>query len=494
MLSQIDLSKSLPRDQYKWEKKELSLRLAALQRQLIVDGIPVVIVLEGWDGVGKGSLINSLIYNLDARSYRVIGKDLTGVEDFLILRKYWKNMPSPGNITLFDRSWNSKAIDEFILGEKADLHKLNRHLKSVKEFEKQIIDSGVCLIKVFFHMDSLSIEARFEEWLAEKERKHYVSKLDLKRHEHYDAYFSLYDRIIKQDYVSGNQWHLIPALDFNYAVIQFGEVLEKRLQVAINLKRNKPILSKSLSGKQNSFSGQTSLLSEMDLNHSLSKEDYKLALKERQRNLLLLEAKIRELGIPVVLLFEGWDAAGKGGAIKRLIKKLDPRGYQVIPVAAPNAVENLYHYLWRFWIKMPHEGQIKIFDRSWYGRLMVERVEGFCSDLEWQRAFREINQLESYLVNSGVHVLKFWIQIDKEEQLRRFEARKMDPEKQWKITDEDWRNRDKWDDYEIAVNDMLSLCNQTQASWNLIEGNCKYFARVKVLDEILKHFEKLLNV
>ena len=231
----------------------------------------------------------------------------------------------------------------------------------------------------------------------------------------------------------------------------------------------------------------------MDLSVSCEKEAYRHELKKLQDRLGELHGELYRRRIPVVLGFEGWDAGGKGGAIKRLTQALDPRGYQVNPTASPNDIEKKHHYLWRFWNNMPKDGHIAIFDRTWYGRVMVERIEGFCTTQEWQRAYREINDMERQLVNAGAIVLKFWMQIDKDEQERRFNERMADPQKQWKITDEDWRNREKWDAYEVAVDEMLIRTSTSRAPWIIVEGNSKYYARLKVLRIVIDAIEERLR-
>ena len=222
--------------------------------------------------------------------------------------------------------------------------------------------------------------------------------------------------------------------------------------------------------------------------HQMSVEQQKL-----QKKLEVLHGELYRLRIPVVIGFEGWDAAGKGGAIRRLTSHLDPRGYKVNPTAAPNDVEKVHHYLWRFWREMPKAGHIAIFDRTWYGRVMVERIEGFCGEADWKRAYQEINEMEEHMANFGAVIVKFWIHIDKDEQERRFKERMEDPAKQWKITDEDWRNREKWDAYEQAVNEMLVRTSTTYAPWTIIEGNSKYFARVKVLETVVEAMEEKIR-
>lgn len=487
ILDKVDLKRSLSKDRYKEQKKAFEPTLAHLQRSIQQKKISTVIIIEGWDGVGKGELINSVIFSLDPRSFHVIGKDLSAPDDFLLLRKYWKNLPAEGKISIFDRSWYSRAIDDYVIGN-GDEKIFKRRLESFRSFEKQLSDSGVLLIKFFFHLSKGMIEERFNAWVAEKERKHYVTELDKKRHIYYDKYYQVYDEVLETDKGSKCAWHVFPASDFFYASSEFCNTLIQRIEGHLV---SKDTDEGNVTEKRviTSYSQKKPILPSLDLSKTVTKSDYKQLLKDRQKKLIALEAYIRNKGIPLVLVFEGWDAAGKGGAIKRFIKRLDPRGYQVVPISAPNVVEHRFHYLWRFWIRMPHAGQIRIFDRSWYGRVMVERIEGYCSENEWKRAFEEINQMESYLTDSGVILMKFWIHIDADEQLRRFQLRQEDPQKQWKITDEDWRNREKWDQYSIVVEDMISICDKPNAPWHLIEGNCKYHARIKVIDKILGTFE-----
>ncbi len=231
----------------------------------------------------------------------------------------------------------------------------------------------------------------------------------------------------------------------------------------------------------------------VDLSLSLNKKDYVIQLNRRQ-------IQVRELGYqvyvqkrPVVILYEGWDAAGKGGNIKRLTEKLDPRGYVVYPISAPEGEDKTHHYLYRFWRRLPERGQIAIFDRTWYGRVLVERVEGFATEAEWKRAYREINSFERNLRDFGTIIIKFWIHISREEQLRRFEQRKASGYKAWKLTDEDWRNREKWPQYERAVHDMLLKTSTVTAPWTIVEGNDKHWARVKALSTVVDVLSKELD-
>ncbi|MCB0289047.1 MAG: phosphate--AMP phosphotransferase, partial [Calditrichaeota bacterium] len=235
-----------------------------------------------------------------------------------------------------------------------------------------------------------------------------------------------------------------------------------------------------------------SILNRVDLSPALEKADYLKKVKKYQERIRDLEHEVYVKRIPVVIVYEGWDAAGKGGNIKRLTQHMDPRGYEVIPIAAPNDIEKRHHYLWRFWQEMPKAGHIAIFDRSWYGRVLVERVEGFCTPEEYKRAYREINEMEEHLANYGTVLVKFWLQIDKEEQLRRFTERKNSPFKSWKLTDEDWRNREKWDIYQDAVEEMLFRTSSPHARWTIVESNSKYYARLKALKTVIGAIEAKL--
>ncbi len=235
------------------------------------------------------------------------------------------------------------------------------------------------------------------------------------------------------------------------------------------------------------------MLSTIDLSLTLSDEEYEASLIRYQVALFKLAYQVYIQQRPVMIVFEGWDAAGKGGVIRRLTEKLDPRGFVVYSIAAPKGDEATHHYLWRFWSRLPETGQIAIFDRSWYGRVMVERIEGFCTEAEWKRAYREINDFERQLVDFGVVLFKFWLHIDKDEQLSRFESRANDKLRSWKLTDEDWRNREKWDVYQEAVNEMLLKTSTISAPWTIVEGNSKPYARIKILRTVVDKLSDTLS-
>ena len=235
------------------------------------------------------------------------------------------------------------------------------------------------------------------------------------------------------------------------------------------------------------------MLEKLDMTKKLSNKEYSERIESAQSRLRKLEYKMYRKGVPVLCVFEGWDAAGKGGTIKRVTEMLDPRGFTVSSYAAPQVEEKTHHYLWRFWRNLPRTGHLSIFDRSYYGRVLVERVEGFIDEPTWQRAYQEINEFESHHASFGMVICKFWLHITPEEQLRRFRGRELDPFRQYKLTEEDWRNRAKFPQYTAAVEDMLMRTSTPHAPWYVIEANDKHYARVKVVEDVVEAVENRLN-
>ena len=373
--------------------------------------------------------------------------------------------------------------------------------RDICSFEKQLTDSKAVIIKLFLYISREEQKKRFKKLEESGETAWRVTKEDWKRNEDYDRYLKINEEMLERTDTEYAPWTIIEATDKSYGAMKILKTVTETLEDALakmaeeerlkeEKKKSAETLLKAGENPAENSRYQNGVLSGIDLSKTMTREAYKKEIDRLQKKLELLHSELYRLRIPVVLGFEGWDAGGKGGAIRRLTSHLDPRGYQVCPTAAPNDVEKKHHYLWRFWNRMPKAGHIAIFDRTWYGRVMVERIEGFCREEEWRRAYQEINEMESHLVNAGAVVLKFWLQIDKDEQKRRFEERMRIPEKQWKITDEDWRNREKWDQYELAVNEMLVRTSTTYAPWIVVEGNCKYYARVKVLRTVVEALEK----
>ena len=494
MLEKIDLSKTIKKKEAKEKLKKLDAEVAALQRKARELKIPVMVVFEGWGASGKGRLINRLIQPLDPRGFKVysIQKASEEEESHPYLWQFWKRLPSRGRMYIFDRSWYTQ-----ILRERADHHRTQEQTAcsyhEINSFERMLTLDGMLIVKFFLHISKAEQKRRFEKLESSPETKWRVTKEDWKHHRQYEEYFAVNDEMLVSTDTGSAPWHVVEAENGSYAALRILDCMVRALRGRIQAETEKLGRKSEPYFYAGGSSGSSTPLAKADLSRTVKKEKYKEKLKEYQKRLALLQSELYREKIPVVLGFEGWDAAGKGGAIKRLTECMDPRGYEVIPTSAPNDYEKAHHYLWRFWTKMPAGGHLAIFDRTWYGRVMVERVEGFCSREEWQRAYREIQEMEEQLAQAGVLILKFWLQIDKEEQERRFLARRENPEKSWKITEEDWRNRAKWDQYEPAVNEMIVKTSTAKAPWIIVEGNCKYYARLKVLKTVVEALEKRLD-
>ena len=494
MLEKIDLNKKADKKMYRGALDEAQLQLGLLQRECKAAGIPVIIVFEGMGAAGKGVQINRLIQALDPRGFDVYACERATEEERMrpFLWRYWTKTPAKGRIAIFDRSWyRSLQVDRFDgltpEGQIADA------CQDILSFEKQLSDDGTVIIKLFLYIHKAEQKKRFKKLAESKETSWRVTKEDWQRNKEFDRYLQINEEMLEKTDTDYAPWTIIEALDKDYAALKIITTVMDRLKYELEKKRaaNGEPDKISLEASRQQF--QNGVLSGIDLTKSLTEAEYKEKLKKLQKRLSQLHSEIYRLRIPVVIGFEGWDAGGKGGAIKRLTSNLDPRGYQVNPTASPNDIEKVHHYLWRFWNNVPKAGHIAIFDRTWYGRVMVERIEGFCTEAEWKRAYQEINEMESHMANSGAVVLKFWLHIDKEEQERRFKERQENPAKQWKITEEDWRNRAKWEQYEEAVNEMLVRTSTTYAPWIVVEGNDKRYARVKVLKTVVEAMEKKIR-
>ena len=380
------------------------------------------------------------------------------------------------NVTHLVRDARKVQQSILLVGELSDIY--------VTSYDKMLTDDNYLVLKFFLH---LSPEQQKKN-IAKNAKTLGKAWRDLNpaidESEDYDKFLPHYEKMLEATDTVNAPWHLIADDDPRSARLEvftkIADAIEKAVQMPVE-----PAADKRTAATYD-------VLSTIDANKELTKEEYKEKLDKYQKKLTQLQIEMFKAQIPVVIGFEGWDAAGKGGAIRRLTAALDPLGFHVHPIAAPNVVEKQFHYQWRFWTRLPQPGTIAIFDRTWYGRVMVERIEGFAKPQEWQRAYDEIKDMEAQWSEHGIAIAKFWLQIDKDEQLRRFNDRQNDPNKQWKITDEDWRNRDKWDAYEAAVNEMLVRTDTSYAPWTVVEGNNKYYARLKVLKTVIDLFERKL--
>ncbi len=492
MLDKVDLNVTLDKETFKTKKKTYVNQIAALQRKAKTLGIPILIIFEGWDASGKGTLINKLTVPLDPRNLVVYSSRRQLSDDELkrhFLWRYWTRIPEQGQIVILDEGYYSEVISDLTMTGNERRHRY----REINEFEKMLADSGVIVVKFFIHISKKEQKARFKKLMKNPSTRWRVTEKDLAQNINYKNFKKEMDFGLELTDSESAHWHVIEGGDKRFATIKMMDILAAELSRGIEKRENtvvpenKPLIS----AQDDPY--RTSVLSGVDMSPSLSPEEYKSELKKYQKRLRILEYELYRKRVPVIIGFEGWDAGGKGGAIKRLCQNLDPRGYMVHPTASPSKEELAHHWLWRFWKNIPKQGHIAIFDRTWYGRVMVEPIEGFCSAEEYNRAFSEINTFERQMSEYGAVVLKFWMNITKDEQEARFNARMENPDKQWKITDEDWRNREKWDQYEVAVDRMLLKTSTENAPWIVVEGNDKLYARVKVIKSVVEAIEKKLK-
>lgn len=470
--------------------KEARERLASLQMKLKEHKFPVLILMEGWGAAGKGSLIGKIIKNIDPRFFKVVTMEQSDQEEmrYPFLHRYFVEIPEAGKFALYDSGWMNEVCMKRARKE-IDSQTYQQRVHCIKRFERQLTDNGYLVMKFFCHITQEEQKKRMEALLARKDTRWRVSESDRWQNQHYEKCEKILGKYMEDTNISTAPWYIIDAEKKKWAQLQVLETLCNGIDIAMqNSSHAVPIL-------QNVFPLVTMpKLSEISLEEkTISEEEYQAQRKELQAQLRDLHNRLYRKQVPVIICYEGWDAAGKGGNIKRITEALDPRGFEVQPIASPEPHEKARHYLWRFWNRLPKTGHITIFDRTWYGWVMVERLEGFCTENDWQRAYNEMNEFEKDLYDWGAVIIKFWVQIDKDTQLERFTARQNTPEKQWKITDEDWRNREKWDDYEKAVDEMLQKTSTTYAPWYILESVDKKYARIKALKIVIRRLEEALN-
>ena len=488
MLKDYKKSEKCPDEEIERRLEDLRAGLSAKQTLIKEHKLPVLVILEGWGAAGKGSVLGKIIRNIDPRFFKVATMGEKTEDDLRkpFLYRHFVKIPEAGKYQFLDGSWMEEVTGGYLSGELSEKEYKSR-MASIKNFERQLTDNGYLVLKFFFHIDEKEQKKRIEKLLDDKNTRWRVSEFDKWQNKHYAKCLDVYEEYLSQTNQSQAPWYIIDAKDKKQAQVQLLEILVNGIDTALSRGAQAvPIL-------QNQFPlRKTPELSEIPLDKAVPDDQYRVELDRLQKKLAKLHNEIYRKKIPVIIAYEGWDAAGKGGNIKRITGALDPRGFEVHPIASPEPHEKARHYLWRFWTRLPRTGHVAIFDRTWYGRVMVERIEGFCSENDWQRAYNEINEFEKELTDWGAVVIKFWVQIDKDTQLKRFTARQNTPEKQWKITDEDWRNREKWDQYESAINEMLQKTNTEYAPWYVLESNDKNYARIKALKIVIDEIEKRL--
>ena len=473
---------------FQQQQDELHANLLRVQRACREAGVPIVVLVSGVEGAGKSAVVNRLSKWLDMRNVRTVS--YWGESDDEKYRprdwRFWRDLPGKGEISILFGSWYTHPIVQAAMEMKGD-KKIDTYLKKesrhINQFEKLLSDDGIIFVKMWFHISKKEQDARIK---AKKKAGFRITPYEKSLSKYYDAFARISDKVIALTETRVGHWHVIDSKNKRSRDLRAGRILLEHMHRALETNTLTPVGDLK-------FKPARPQLAHINLNKALTEKQYKKQLDKYQARLADLHWAASEQKRSTVLMFEGWDAAGKGGAIRRLTGAMDARLYRVIPVAAPTDEEKAHHYLWRFWRHLPQDGNVTIYDRSWYGRVLVERVEGFAREDEWQRAYDEINDFECQLTNHGIIVAKFWLHISAEEQLKRFKLREVTAHKKHKLTEEDWRNREKWPDYEQAVDDILARTNQPNAPWYVIPANDKYYARVAVIKSVCKQLEKALD-
>ncbi len=496
MFDKFDLNQTLDKNAYDAVIEGLRERLGVLQREFHEKKIPVIMVFEGWRFSGISNTINRLTYALDPRGYRVHSTQQPDETERAhpLLWRFWVNTPSQGQIAIFDRSWYTDALLAYSgAGKKTPLPP--GALSDIITMEEQLAADGALIIKFFLHVSKKEQKKRLNKFQdLHREFSENDSRAPRKMRD-YDAMQPVLENLISETSIVQAPWTIVEGNDRRFAIVKVYETILSRMEETLMtrsaVETEAPAKKSRAAAKGPAV--QSSLMQAIDLSKALPEADYISRLEACEKRLHELQYIIHTQKIPVTILFEGCDAAGKGGAIIRIDRALNPRCSVVEPIAAPTPDEKSHHYLWRFIRNLPKAGDITIFDRTWYGRVLVERVEGFCSEEEWQRAYQEINSLEDYLVRSGGVVIKFWLQIDQDTQLQRFKEREADVLKKYKITEEDWRNRKKWELYSIATEEMIEKTSTPAVPWTIVESNDKYYARIKIMETIVAALEDAVS-
>ncbi|QRY78923.1 polyphosphate:AMP phosphotransferase [Pseudomonas sp. PDNC002] len=484
MFESAEIGHSIDKEIY--EKEVAVLREALLEAQYELkqqSRFPVIVLINGIEGAGKGETVKLLNEWMDPRLIQVESFHFPTDEELARPPqwRFWRKLPPKGRIGIFFGNWYSQMLYARVSGDIKD-SQLDSLINDAERFERMYSDEGALIFKFWFHLSKKQLKERLKALENDPQRSWQLSELDWKQSEVYDKFVRYGERVLRRTSRDYAPWYIVEGAEERYRSLTVGRTILEGLQAALKLEgrpQPQPHAAPLVSSLDNK-----SLLDALDLNLKLDKDRYKEQLAKEQARLATLVRDKRFRSHSLLAVFEGNDAAGKGGAIRRVTDALDPRQYRIVPIAAPTEEERAQPYLWRFWRHLPALRQFTIFDRSWYGRVLVERVEGFCSEADWLRAYGEINDFEEQLANFGVVVVKFWLSIDQDTQLERFKERESIPFKRFKITEEDWRNRDKWDAYADAVGDMVDRTSTEIAPWTLIEANDKRYARVKVLKTI----------
>ncbi|MCM2329245.1 MAG: polyphosphate:AMP phosphotransferase [Lysobacter sp.] len=491
MFESAEIGHKLSKSEYKREEPKLRQELLRAQYDLLDNGkFPVVILVNGVDGAGKGETVNLFNEWMDPRHIHThaFGAMMDFERQHPEMWRFWRALPPKGRIGILFGSWYTDPILKRVMGHEKRAE-FERRLDRIRHFERMLVAEGALVLKLWFHLSKPAQKKRFKELMASKKTAWRVGPGDWERFKHYDEFVDVCEDALRETSTGEAPWQVIEGSDPEYRSLTAGKILLDALDA--RLKGSPPKVSPPAPPPKPPID-RKNVLNSLDYTRALKPKEYDKRLDKAQARLnqLTRHRKMQERSL--VMVFEGMDAAGKGSTIRRMTRAMDARFYRVIPIAAPTDEERAQPYLWRFWRHIPGHGKAVIFDRSWYGRVLVERVEGFCSDADWMRAYPEINDFEAQLADAGAIVAKFWMAVTPEEQLRRFKEREKIAYKRFKITDEDWRNRKKWPQYERAICDMIERTSTEVGPWNLIAANDKLLARVTVIERLCDHIESAL--
>lgn len=513
MFETVSAPQAIDQEKFSAAVDKRRIRLIGLQQRLRREPCPVLIQFAGIKGAGQLQVANTLTHWMDPRWIRVhaFGDATDEERERPPYWRYWRALAPAGSIGLYFHAWWDRILHNRVTGAFNDDQYLAA-LEHAERFERALAVDGALMFKVWFHLSKQTQEARLESIESEPLENWRVDARDWQKLEQYDDYVAAAEVGIRATSTEVAEWHLIEGSDPSHrtaaAIDLFADTLEAHLDARKppeikkakkpskkgSKKSSKAVAAKPVMAPPPKLpTGAVSVLSTLDMSHEVDKEMFAETLKVQEARLAPLQAQARDQGIPTVLVFEGWDAAGKGGTIRHLTHGLDLRDYQVIPIAAPTEEERAHHYLWRFWRNLGRAGTISVFDRSWYGRVLVEWIESLITEPALKRSYGEITDFETMLADHGAIVQKFWLHVTPEEQLKRFKKRAKVKYKQWKLTDEDWRNRDQWDLYEAAVHHMVERTSTAQAPWHLIPANSKRYARLRVVDLVIEALEERLS-
>jgi polyphosphate:AMP phosphotransferase len=505
MFETAELGRKVSKKAFEKAVPGLRVELLELQQTLRKANFPVIVLFSGVDGAGKGATVNLLNEWMDPRwiethAYLEPSEEERERPEFW---RYWRDLPDKGQFGLYLSAWYSPPFLDRVHDRITDTE-LDRRLDRIIAFERLLADDGALILKFWMHLGKKAQKRRLKTLEKDPLRSWRVTKTDWQHWKMYDRFVMAAEHTVRRTSFARSPWKIVEGADPFYRSLTVATIIRDAVRQRLNGGSMEASAVDIELGEQPKVMDddaiaslaptlERTVLTELDMGQTVAKKDYRYELPKEQGRVNALFRRARAKGTSVVAVFEGWDAGGKGGSIRRLTQSLDARDSRVIAIAAPTDEERAQNYLWRFWRHLGRAGRVTIFDRSWYGRVLVERVEGFASESEWHRSYTEINEFERQLTAFGIVLLKFWLHITKEEQLRRFQQREVVPYKKWKLTDEDWRNREKWDLYERAVQEMVERTSTYDAPWTLVEGNCKRFARLKVLRTVAEALEKALG-